>query len=120
MLTPGLYVLIASPRVVAPPGTPRLPLVPATAAIEDGLGDGVAVTDVVRLEVIDAVIYERMGGPYTLVGFPDPVDLAGGQLPIVFDPGRGDETIARFPNGVDHNDAAADFGSSASTPGAAN
>ena len=117
MLTPGAYVLIASPRVVAPPGTPRLPLVPA---IEDGLGDRVAVIDVVRLEVIDAVIYERMGGPYTLVGFPDPVDLAGGQLPIVFDPGRGDETIARFPNGVDHNDAAADFASRASTPGSAN
>jgi len=98
--------------------TPRLPLLPATDAIEDGLGDGVAVIDVVRLEVIDAVIY--MGGPSTPMGFPDPVDLAGGQLPIVCDMGRGDETIARIPNGVDHNDAAADFASRASTPGAAN
>lgn len=73
-----------------------------------------------RLETINAVIYERTGGPYTLMGFHDHVDLAGGQLPIVYDMARGDETIARFPNGVDHHDAAADFASRASTPGAAN
>ncbi len=119
MLPAGGYAVVGMPAVLsAITADIEIPL--GSVAIQNGSPDGVALVNPTTFEVIDALSYEGAITNTTPSGFPAPVSLVeGAMLPTtVFDDAAN--SLQRFPNGADTNQAANDWALRAPTPGAAN
>ena len=99
--------------------TPPVAEWPATDAVQNGSPDGMLLVNTSTMTVIDELSYE---GSVTVVlpGFGT-VNLVEGSPTTATDLNAGTGSIARIPNGVDSNNAAADWVFTTTlTPGAAN
>jgi hypothetical protein len=101
-------------------GTPNcdMQVAPATDWIQNGAPDGVALVNVIGNVLIDALSYE---GPITNV-VPYGWSLVEGTLlPVsTADSNIGINGLSRIPDGLDTNNAAADWKLTIITPGTAN
>lgn len=104
-LASGAYLVIGAPALEAtlPAGTAFLRL---PAAIQNGAPDGLRLVDLNAGMTIDGIAYEGEM-PGTGEGAPAPTDL-------------GPLALARFPNGVDTDDNAADLRLRVASPGREN
>lgn len=116
-LPAGGYLLIANAGVTAPVGVPVITI--ADSNVQNGAPDAVALVNVSRLELIDALSYEGAINAAAINGFPGAVDLVQGNPTAAVDPGDG--SLARTPNGADTGDDGVDWVLAAvPTPGASN
>ena len=110
-LAPGQYLVIAGAAVSVPAAAIKLDPLWTQDEIQNGGPDGIAVVDVVKQTVIDAISYEGSITAAAIGGFSSPISLVEG-VPI--DSSLGDstteiKTLCRLPNGQDTNDAASDW-----------
>jgi len=122
ILPPGGYLVVGSSNLVVAPGAAVIRLA-APNSIQNGAPDGVALVNVATQQLLDAFSYEGSITSAVITGFPGPVSLIEGAAlsPLIFDDGLGTNSLIRWPNGVDSNNAATDWRLSGSpTPGAAN
>jgi hypothetical protein len=118
------YLVVGVDKVLQtlPASVLKVLLTPATNAIENGSPDGVALVDSVNLVAIDGLSYEGT----TLANIPGfgTVSLVeGNALPaaVADDNAVITKSLVRYPNGIDHNDAATDWKlTTLFSPGAAN
>jgi len=120
-LAPGGYLVAAMPDVAVPPGTPTIDM-PEGMAIQNG-PDGLALT--LRAgetcTLIDALSYEGSLNGVVLEGCLGVHDLVEGTPTTASDSNADFGSLARLPDGSDTDDAATDWGFTATiTPGAAN
>lgn len=122
-LAPGQYLVIAPDTVTVPVGALQLDPLWSQDQIQNGAPDGIALVDSVTKTVIDAISYEGAITAAVIPDFPAPVSLVEG-TPLdagVADSNTVTKTLCRKVDGVDTNDANADWGlCGARTPGRAN
>ncbi|MBK6938591.1 MAG: lamin tail domain-containing protein [Planctomycetes bacterium] len=123
-LLPGEYLVIGQAGAVAlvPSGTKTLLLpVVTNGTIQNGSPDGVALVDKVAATLIDALSYEGSMTAVTITGVAGTFNLVEGTATTFSDSTPFTNSMIRFPNGSDSNDASADWWLSAlPSPGAAN
>lgn len=121
-LAPGQYLVIRQADVALPLGTPFIDFAPpGEGAIQNGVSDGIAIVDVEAQALIDALSYEGSINAVSIPGFIAPVSLVEGMATSVMDSSTVAGSLARFPNGIDANNAATDFHFATTlTPGEAN
>ncbi len=120
-LPAGSYLVIANDAVIVPAGTLRFSI--PDNSIQNGAPDGVALVDLNTQTVLDALSYEGPMTSVTATGFALPFSLVEGTAlgTAVADSNTVTGSLCRIPNGVDTNNASADWAfSSTPTPGAAN
>jgi hypothetical protein len=118
-LDQGQYLLVANPGVVAPPGVLKVNL--ANDTIQNGAPDGIALVDTIAVKLLDAISYEGSMTNATVTGLGMNINLVEGAAFPTADAGNGLQSIARFPNGNDKNNALTDLVLSKNpTPGLAN
>jgi imidazolonepropionase-like amidohydrolase len=121
MLAPGGYLVLASATVVVDMAATVILFKAASNNIQNGDPDGVALVDLNQMTVIDALCY---GGAMTMAninGFPKPVNLVEGMATKLKDSNTVVQSLIRFPNGSDTDNASVDWAITATpTPGAAN
>nr|HEX4314614.1 lamin tail domain-containing protein [Kofleriaceae bacterium] len=124
-LPAGQYLVITGPTVTVAPGA--LELTPsnwkAQDNVQNGAPDGMALVDTTGPTIVDAVSYEGSITAATLPGFSTAQTLVEG-TPIptaTADSNTVTESLCRFPDGQDTDNAAADWTLCKTlTPGAAN
>ncbi|HEY3353545.1 MAG TPA: lamin tail domain-containing protein, partial [Polyangia bacterium] len=122
----GQYLVVGAATVTAtlPPEVLSLTVsVPSGGFFQNGSPDGLALVDTVAGTVLDALSYEGAITAVTLPSVTGAVSLVEGTLlpATVADSNTVQGSLCRLPNGVDTNDAAADWKLCATlTPGAAN
>lgn len=120
----GGYALVASNTVTVPPGVPVARFGLAQDNLQNGAPDGIALVDTVAVTVLDALSYEGsitaadLGAPFTgTVSLVEGTALSA----ALADSNTAQGSLARSPNGVDTNNAAADWAFVGTpTPGAPN
>jgi hypothetical protein len=118
-LAQGQYLLVANPGVVAPPNVLKVNLNNDT--IQNGAPDGIALVDTIGVKLLDAISYEGSMTNATVTGLGMGINLVEGTAFPTADAGNGLQSIARFPNGNDKNNAMTDLVLSKNpTPGLAN
>jgi len=118
-LAQGQYLLVANPGVVVPPNVLKVNLNNDT--IQNGAPDGIALVDTVGMKLLDAISYEGSMTNATVTGLGMGINLVEGTAFPTADAGNGLQSIARFPNGNDKNNAMTDLVLSKNpTPGLAN
>ena len=124
-LANGGYLVIGSDALLAtvPMGTKTISFGNGQDYIQNGAPDAIGIIDSKNLKLLDALSYEGAVTKATLTGFADkPSFVEGTVLPTsVADSNTLPGSLARFPNGKDTQQAAADWIFTAqATPGAAN
>lgn len=117
------YLVVAGPNVT--PATGALKLDPGWTQdeVQNGAPDGMALVDTAGLTVIDALSYEGAMTMANLPNFSGPVSLVEGTAlaATVADSTSADGSLCRKPDGVDTDNANADWQFCATkSPGAAN
>jgi len=121
VLQPGQFAVIAAPGVSVSPTALVFRFPVAENNIQNGAPDAVALIDVVRTQLLDALSYEGSLNAAIIPGFPGPVNLVEGQPALVADSESGPASLIRAPDGWDTNNAAADWSVSIlPSPGSAN
>ncbi len=118
-LNPGEYLVVAAETVSVDPQAHVIRFAAPDGNLQNGgtSPDGLAIMSVSTGEVIDALSYEGELRNAVIDGAT--VDLVEGQPTTAED--TGDGSLARYPNGTDTNNAAADWIlTSTITPGSAN
>lgn len=110
-LPSGKYLVIAGAATIVPASALKLDPVWNQDNIQNGGPDGIAIVDVVKQVVIDAISYEGSITAASIGGFSMPVSLVEG---TALDSTVGDsntllKTLCRYPNGQDTNNAATDW-----------
>ncbi|MEZ4402259.1 MAG: lamin tail domain-containing protein [Kofleriaceae bacterium] len=95
---------------------------PATDAIQNGAPDGILLVDTTTTTVVDKLSYEgaitiTFSGALAAFGT---VNLVETNAAVAIDDPAAPSSMQRLPNGTDTDDAAADWGAAAPTPGASN
>jgi hypothetical protein len=105
------YLLVGGAGVDVPEGTYKIDPGWTTDAIENGAPDGVAIIDDVTLTVLDALSYEGSITQASIIGFETTVSLVEGTPldPSIHDSDTMAQTMCRFPDGTDTNNAATDW-----------
>lgn len=121
-LIPGAYAVITSSSstiLVTPPNL-AFTILPPTQTIGDGGTDGVILWDTVNRRAIDALSYEGAITDATIMAPGDAmgVTLVEGTATPVVD--MGAMSMCRRPNGMDTNNASADWATCSPSPGGAN
>lgn len=108
-LAPGQYLVVgnASIGLMLPPGLPFLSVV--GDFIQNGAPDGVALFDSTNGQLLDALSYEGSITNAGFTGFPGTWSLVEGTAFPGADHGNGPASLGRFPNGIDTNNAIADW-----------
>ena len=120
-LAPDQYLVVMDPLVVPAPGAISIPFPGADNQIQNGAPDGVALIDTASLTLVDALSYEGSITSAQIDGFPQPVSLVEGSPTPVEDSNVNEGSLDREPNGVDTDNAVADWALDATpTPGASN
>jgi len=119
-LDPDSYLVLASATVVADPGATVITFAAATNSLQNGAPDGVAIYDSNHQVLIDALAYEGALDGVTIDGLL--FDLTEGPAATATDlDTAATQSLIRFPNGSDTNNAAVDWVSTTIlTPGAEN
>ena len=123
ILAPGGYLVVGSSNLVVAPGAAVIRFAQASNAIQNGAPDGVALLNVATQQLLDTFSYEGSITNAVITGLPGPASLVEGTAlsTAIFDDGLGTNSLIRWPNGADINDAATDWRLSATpTPGAPN
>lgn len=123
ILAPGGYLVVGSSNLVVTSGVPVIRFAQASNAIQNGAPDGVALVNVATSQLLDAFSYEGSITAAVITGFPAPVSLVEGTAlsALIFDDGFGTNSLIRWPNGADMNNATNDWRlSSTPTPGRPN
>jgi hypothetical protein len=96
----------------------------ATGKIQNGdaaTPDGIALINVAKGSLVDALSYKGSLTAAVIAGFADPVSLVEGTALTKTDSGSAPGSLCRMPDGADKDNANTDwFFCSATTPGAAN
>jgi hypothetical protein len=110
-LTAGQYLVIAGASVTVPASAIKLDPLWTQDAIQNGGPDGIAVVDMVKGAVVDAISYEGSITAAMVTGLPGPINLVEGQAlsSALADSNTVTATLCRLPNGVDTNDAMTDW-----------
>lgn len=110
-LTSGKYLVIAGAGVTVPASALKLDPVWTQDQIQNGGPDGIAIVDVVKQVVIDAISYEGSITAANIGGFSMPISLVEGTAldSTVADSQTVLKTLCRSPNGQDTNNAATDW-----------
>lgn len=122
-LAAGGYLVVASAGIVASvsPGAMVIQFPGATSQIQNGSPDGIVLFNTVTNTVIDALSYAGSIVAATITGAPGLYNLVEGSAATAIDSGSVPGSLSRLPNGLDTNNALADWGfTSTSTPGAPN
>ena len=117
------YLVVGAATVTVPAGVLKLGFAGAADQVQNGAPDGIALINKATGTLVDALSYEGAMPMATVTGLAAKVSLVEGTLlPItIADSNMVAGSVCRLPNGVDTNDAAADWKFSATpTPGAAN
>lgn len=123
-LAAGGYLVIRNATVTVPGGV--LTIDQTGDWIQNGGSgltepDGVALIDSANNTLIDALSYEGSITAATITGFTGTVSLVEGTPFTMADPADDTSSLGRFPNGIDTDNAAADWSvRNPRTPGAAN
>jgi Lamin Tail Domain len=120
-LAPGKFLLVASPSVAGPDaGAARLPLPTSSNALRNGTA-AVGLLDKTTGKLLDALSYAGSVTAATVTGVAAPLSFVEGTATPAVDSNTAPGALSRIPNGVDSNNATADFKFSATpTPGGAN
>lgn len=124
-ITAGGYLVITTAMVTVPaPAVRYIPPTaqwPATNAVQNGGPDGMLLVNLSTSTIIDRLSYEGSITNASISGFGT-ITLVEGTMTTATDiDGAAARSIARFPNGTDTDNAAADWADSTTpTPGAAN
>jgi hypothetical protein len=119
-LAAGQYVVVASTTVTVPIGVPTIAFALASANIQNGPPDGIALVDTVGNVLVDALSY---AGAITAAAIPGlgTVSLVEGTALATTDSSTVNGALCRLPNGSDTNDAATDWTfCTTPSPGSAN
>jgi hypothetical protein len=117
------YLVLASSNVVVATGATVQYFTNLSNNIQNGAPDGIAIYDTVQNAVVDALAYE---GPITaaqIIGHAGGVNLVEGTAlaASVADSNTINQSLIRYPNGQDLNNASGDWRLTGTpTPGAAN
>jgi len=120
-LPAGGYLVVADMGVTVDAGAQVI--VPATTFnVENGAPDGVVLYDTVEQSLIDVLTYEGEINAAMIDGMTLDISASAGGTPLDDDNGTdATRSLIRFPNGVDNNDAPAEWQATLTiTPGAAN
>ena len=120
VMMPGAFLVVRSPGLLVAPGALTLDFALAVGNLQNGAPDGLAIVDALENTLLDALSYE---GEVTMADIPPlgMVSLVEGQATPVLDDGVASNSMIRFPDGLDTDDALSDWKLSAKpTPGAAN
>jgi hypothetical protein len=97
-----------------------LPVV-SGGTVQNGAPDGIALVDTINATLIDALSYEGSMTAVTITGVAGTFNLVEGTATSAADATPFTNSMIRFPNGSDSNDASADWWLSAlPSPGALN
>ncbi|HLM73009.1 MAG TPA: lamin tail domain-containing protein, partial [Polyangiaceae bacterium] len=122
----GQYLLVCwSDGVAAAAGPGALVLKPSTSSGKiqngDALPDGIALINVAKGSLVDALSYKGSLTAAVLPGFADPVSLVEGTALTKTDSGAAPGSLCRMPDGMDKDDANTDWSlCGVITPGAPN
>jgi hypothetical protein len=117
------YLVVAGPNVTPASGALKLDPGWTQDEVQNGAPDGMALVDTAGLTVIDALSYEGAMTMANLPNFSGPVSLVEGTAlaATVADSTSADGSLCRKPDGVDTDNANADWQFCATkSPGAAN
>jgi cysteine-rich repeat protein len=123
VVPPSGYAVVAGPGLAGiDPGARVMRFAAMQDNIQNGSPDGLALFDLSRCRVLDALSYE---GSITSAFVPppclNPIDLVEGTATPVIDSNTSAASLSRSPNGSDTDDAATDWVLAVTpTPGAAN
>ena len=118
-LGPNQYAVVMDPLVVPAPGAISIPFPGADNQVQNGAPDGVALIDTASLTLVDALSYEGSITSAQIDGFPQPVSLVEGSPTPLEDSNVNEGSLDREPNGVDTDNAVADWAlDTTPTPGA--
>jgi hypothetical protein len=123
-LVPGEYLVVgqagALAQVLGGTKTLLLPVV-SGGTVQNGAPDGIALVDTINATLIDALSYEGSMTAVTITGVAGTFNLVEGTATSAADATPFTNSMIRFPNGSDSNDASADWWLSAlPSPGALN
>ncbi|HZF50067.1 MAG TPA: DUF4215 domain-containing protein [Polyangiaceae bacterium] len=122
----GQYLLVCWSDVVAasaPPGAVVLKPATGTGKIQNGdaLPDGIALVNVAKGSLVDALSYKGSLTAAVIPGFPEPVSLVEGTALTKTDSGVAPGSLCRQPDGMDKDNADTDWSlCSTITPGWSN
>jgi len=119
-LPAGGYLVVAPPSLAVDPAALRVDFALPTDNIQNGAPDGIALVDTSTATLLDALSYE---GSITAASLPPvgTVSLVEGAPTTAQDSAAVTQSLVRWPDGLDTDDAASDWSlSSSPTPGAAN
>jgi len=122
-LAAGQYLVVVPPGQAGafPIGVLVILFAGAQDNMQNGPSDGVALVDTAAGTLLDALSYEGSILGATISGLTGTFDLAEGPATPAADGNAIPGSLSRFPNGVDTNNAAADWHlATLPTPGAAN
>ncbi len=123
---PGQYLVIGPAAVIttAPASALRIVVTPPmTGFIQNGAPDGIAIVNTATQKVIDALSYEGSVSAAQITGFPGTFDLVEGTVlnPATANSNATVDSLRRFPDGQDNNDANTDWSlTNTPTAGASN
>jgi hypothetical protein len=122
VLAPGGYLVVADPSVIVAPGA-RVILLPEGSNL--WLARGIALFDLNATALVDALSYQTAVTAATFDGITGTWNLVEGTLTPWADNYTEDGSMVRFPDGLDTDDAASDWGvcgppTGQPTPGSAN
>ena len=120
-LSAGGYAVIAGPDVVPQVGSLLFQFPNSQDNIQNGSPDGIAIVDTYTGEVLDALSYEGSITAANITGIGGTVSLVEGTPLSAIDSNSITGSLARIPNGVDTNNAQADWKfTTTPTPGGPN
>lgn len=122
VLNPGQYLVVGSAVLLqsVPAQALTISLGSVTDYIQNGAPDGVALVHIPTQAVLDALSYEGSITAAVITGFSAPVNLVEGTALSTADTGVSNGSLARLPDGVDTDNANADWQFATPTPGSAN
>lgn len=120
VLVPGGYLVVASAAVAVDPAAKVILFPQASNNIQNGAPDGLALVDSINGILLDALSYEGGITAATVTGITGAVNLVEAPATPAVD-ANADGSLIRSPNGVDTDNAAADWVFTGFvTPGASN
>jgi hypothetical protein len=108
-LAAGQFLVVGSPTVTVLPPALKINF-GAQDQIQNGAPDGVALVNTIGATLIDALSYEGSITAATIPGLGTVSLVEGNVLPVaVTDDNVSTRSLIRFPDGLDHNNAATDW-----------
>jgi hypothetical protein len=118
-LAAGAYLVIRRSTLTVPGGTLTIDMM-ADDLVQNGAPDAIALVNTSTTTVIDAISYEGGVTAAVITGFTGTRNLVEGTMAAASDAGAT-SSIGRNPNGIDSDNASADWAVRATpSPGAAN